>query len=56
MAFTENPSIGVFVENRFGLKELNNGALAFVLPLKKTGQLVWDYIPSINQSYFQGKN
>lgn len=39
MAFTENPSIGVFVENRFGLKELNNGALAFVLPLKKNGAI-----------------
>ena len=49
MAFSDNKAIGVFAENKFGLKELNTGALAFTYPLEKAGVLGLS-IYSFNQS------
>jgi hypothetical protein len=49
MAFCEDVSIGLFAENRFGLKEINAGALAFVYPMKKGGSFGLS-VYSFNQS------
>jgi hypothetical protein len=37
LAFTKNPSVGIFAQNRYNIKELNSGAIAFALPLKNVG-------------------
>ena len=39
LAFLENTAVGVFAENRFGLKELNSGAITFALPTSQAGSL-----------------
>jgi len=42
LALLRQPAIGVFAENRFGLKELNGGAASFTYPIAKSGTLAVD--------------
>lgn len=52
LAFIKSPSIGVFAENRYNIKELNSGAIALAIPLKKLGAFGISYYIFNNSSIY----
>ena len=43
LAFIKSPSVGVYAENRYNIKELNSGAIALAIPLKNLGSFGVSY-------------
>jgi hypothetical protein len=52
LGFLEHPSLGVYAENRYGLKELNAGALSIALPLGSYGTFGLSYYMFNNSVIF----
>jgi long-subunit fatty acid transport protein len=52
LAFVKNSSLGVYAENKFGIQELNSGAIAFTMPTKKAGNFGLSYYGFNNSSFF----
>jgi hypothetical protein len=52
LAFINKPSVGVYAENRYNIKELNSGAFALALPLKQLGTFGVSYYIFNNSSIY----
>jgi len=52
LAFVKRPSVGVYAENIYNIKELNSGAIALALPLKKHGTFGVSYYIFNNSSIY----
>jgi len=52
LGFIKTTSIGVYTENRYNIKELNSGAIALAIPLKKFGSFGLSYYIFNNSSIY----
>jgi hypothetical protein len=52
LAFAKKPSIGIYAENRYNIKELNSGAIALAIPLKNLGSFGVSYYVFNNSSIY----
>jgi hypothetical protein len=52
LAFVKNPSVGIYAQNIYNIKELNSGAFAFALPLKEFGTFGIGYYIFNNSSIY----
>ena len=52
LAFVKKSSIGVYAENRYNIKELNSGAVALALAVKKIGSFGFSYYIFNNSSIY----